>query len=307
MRTINHKIKVLWDGNSALVVHKPAGIATQAAHGIESLETILRGQLADRTDYLAFPHRLDRPVSGVILVATGKRAARLLSDQFASRKVTKIYLAWVSGKVPSEELGDWVDHLRKVTDQSRSEIVKPGTEGGQVAETEASLRAYDPATNRSLLELSPRTGRMHQLRLQTAHRGFPIIGDWQYGGTRLEDESNNVDEKNSSEPGTPLGSLPASTTQSTIEAANHRRPPAVSSGNPTIKLPVPVGKTPALDSSPPTLDGKAQAHDGKAQALDEKAWAADRILLQAHQITFHAPSNGALQTVTASDEPPQSV
>ena len=69
-------IDVLWDGEISIVVQKPAGLPTQAPAGVESLESVLRLQLADRSDYIAFPHRLDRPVGGVILVALRKRAAR---------------------------------------------------------------------------------------------------------------------------------------------------------------------------------------------------------------------------------------
>jgi 23S rRNA-/tRNA-specific pseudouridylate synthase len=282
MRTSNHNIKILWDGNAALVVHKPAGIATQAANGIKSLETVLRTQLAERTDYLAFPHRLDRPVSGVILVATRKRAARLLSDQFASRKVIKTYLAWVTGKVESQHLGLWVDHLRKVTQRSHTEIVQPGSEGARVAETRASLRLYDYATNRSLLELSPLTGRMHQLRLQTAHRGFPIIGDWQYGGQKMVDESGNFAAEMGKTADHSQGDLPRSKSRSSDEPAQSgdSEAPAASEG--------------------PVSELETRGSDGKARPCDH-------ILLQAQRIQFHDPTTGTLQTVTASDELPQSV
>ena len=251
------------------MVHKPAGIATQAAHGICSLETLLREQLADRTDYLAFPHRLDRPVSGVMLVATRKRAARLLSDQFASRKVTKVYRAWVHGKIEPEQLGSWIDHVRKIPDKSQAEIVSATADGAQIAETRASLLSYDAAVNRSLLELSPRSGRMHQLRLQTSHRGFPIIGDWQYGSTQMVDETGDGNGGLNSQPDDSVDDLPKLSLQSVPEMLDQTRPPPVRSDTP---LP-----------------------------------AADRILLQSHQITFHDPSNGALKTVTASDDASESV
>lgn len=242
------EIQILWDGEVALAVHKPAGIATQAAEGIDSLESRLRHQLADRTDYLAFPHRLDRPVSGVVLIAIRKRAAKLLSDQFASRKVGKIYLASVAGKVSPHLLGNWTDHIRKVAGKSHAEIVASTASGARLAETHSQLKRYDASMDRSWLELAPRTGRMHQLRVQAAHRGHPIVGDWQYGGIPL--------------------SAPDRPTISKI--------PAHSIANPAVS-----GST----TRPPP----------------------DRILLQAHQITFHDPRNGVSQTVTASDEPDQSV
>ena len=293
MRTYKQKIDILWDGKAALVVHKPAGIATQAAHGIESLETLLRSQLAERTDYVAFPHRLDRPVSGVLLVATRKRAARLLSDQFASRKITKTYLAWVTGRVQSPNLGLWVDHLRKVPNSSHAEIVKADSEGARVAETMASLRMYDPATNRSLLELSPLTGRMHQLRLQTAHRGFPIIGDWQYQGQRMVDDLGNALAGICKTPEQSRGGLSESRSSSPDKIAK-------------------TGSSSEAQATKPASEDANSDHETAVSKLEStitngRTRESSRILLQAQRIKFHDPANGTLRTVTASDELPQSV
>ena len=182
---IGAKIKVLWDGEIALAVEKPANLPTQAAAGIESLESILVRQLATRTDYLALPHRLDRPVSGVILVALRKRAARLLSEQFASHKIVKEYRAIVKGRIgiKGEEL--WIDHIRKIPEQAKAEIVDKAEARTRIAETRVQLLNYDAETDRSTLQLFPRTGRMHQLRVQTANRGHPIVGDVLYGGSEL--------------------------------------------------------------------------------------------------------------------------
>ena len=311
MRTQNHNIKILWDGKSALVVHKPAGIATQAAPGVESLETVLRRQLADRTDYLAFPHRLDRPVSGVLLVAVRKRAARLLCDQFASRKVTKTYLAWVTGKVEPQQLGLWVDHLRKVTDRPHAEIVEPHAEGARLAETTTSLRLYDAANNRSLLELAPLTGRMHQLRAQAAHRGIPIIGDRQYGGQGIPGPSSHGTGGHGTG-GHGTGRNGAGGTGNTVDRSGEDSPASASqSTNEIFKT---SGQNASSQSTGGRSYGGSNKISGKAGAsgfdgptLDSDERPPDRILLQAQQITFHDPSNGSLQTVTASDELPKSV
>jgi len=207
-------------------------------------------------------------VSGLILVAIRKRAARLLSDQFASRKVSKVYHAWVQGRVHADVLGRWVDHVRKITDKAQTEIVSGDTEGAKVAETEASLLAYDSTGNRSLLELSPLTGRMHQLRIQTAHRGFPIIGDWQYGFGQTPETPKDGSES------VKRGQLASET-----DAA---RPFADSGHEQTF-----------LTSSP---------EGSSSDAVVKIAQGPERILLQAHQLTFHDPTTGALKTVTASDD-----
>jgi len=195
-----NSIEILYDDGPMLAVTKPAGLSTQAPSDADSLERRLRTQLSTRTQYVAFPHRLDRPVSGVILVALTKRAARLLSDQFASRKISKTYLAWVTGEYPQagqQTETIWRDSIRKIPDEARGEVCQAaGTAGEEVrsdssdnnglagarhAETQVQTVRYDPIKQRTLLQLCPVTGRMHQLRIQSSARGFPIEGDALYG------------------------------------------------------------------------------------------------------------------------------
>ena len=176
-------IEILHDGESFLAVNKPAGLSTQAPPGGESLESRLRQQLQSRSDYLAFPHRLDRPVSGVILLALTKRAARLLSDQFAIRKIRKTYLAWVDGKFTDDQTR-WEDWIRKIPDQPRGEVCDELTQGARQAQTAVQFLRYESQANRTLLRLDPITGRMHQLRIQAAMRGHAIVGDATYEDPR---------------------------------------------------------------------------------------------------------------------------
>lgn len=177
-------VNVLRRGDNFVVVEKPAGLATQSPSPHDSVERRCRQSLSlGERDYLTAVHRLDRPVSGVLLLATTKKAARLLSQQFAERIVTKTYLAIVPGNpFDSEKPGIvtvWTDIIAKVPDQPRSQIVGPGE--GKEAVTNAELVRYDVATNRSLVRLRPKTGRMHQLRVALAERGCPILGDAVYG------------------------------------------------------------------------------------------------------------------------------
>ncbi|WP_182867548.1 RluA family pseudouridine synthase [Stieleria mannarensis] len=176
-------ITLLWESDLMMAVDKPAGLATQAPAGIESLESRLEQQLGRRDGYLAFPHRLDRAVSGVILVALSKKAARLLSAQFASRKTRKQYLAVVEGQIEVSRSSpqQWDDFVRKLEDQPLAEVCEETAPHAKPASTIVKTLALDAVADRSLLELSPITGRMHQLRLQTASRGHPIVGDATYG------------------------------------------------------------------------------------------------------------------------------
>ncbi|MCC9602640.1 RluA family pseudouridine synthase [Stieleria sp. JC731] len=176
---LDSPIEIVWQCDIAIAVNKPSGIATQAPAGIDSVETRLTSQLGREEDYLAFPHRLDRAVSGVLLVALSKRAARLLSGQFATRKTSKQYIAIVEGTADVDEC--WEDYLCKLQGKPQTEVVSAETEGAKRATTNVSTIEIDRDNNQTRLLLKPHTGRMHQLRVQTSSRGFPIVGDDLYG------------------------------------------------------------------------------------------------------------------------------
>lgn len=191
-------IEVLQASPAWLAIDKPAEIPTQAAGEIESVELLMRNQLGTGSGYLALPHRLDVGVSGVMLVALRKKSARLLSEQFATRKVAKTYHAVVSGDATGIER-TWSDLIEKVPGQARVQPVivdhASGTpESAKLAETEVVKVDYDPRTSTSRLVLRPLTGRMHQLRIGAAKRGFPIMGDRLYRGSTDagKDHSQNV-------------------------------------------------------------------------------------------------------------------
>ena len=177
---------VLHEAAGVLAVHKPAGLATQAVVGIDSMEARVRAMLTNRGDggYLGVPHRLDRCVSGVMLFASTRRAARKLARQFERRQITKRYLACaqlpVSGQVP--KAGDvWCDLVSKVEGEPRGWITTAADPQAKEARTRVVAVWRQAAA--VVLELEPETGRMHQLRIQAASRGMPILGDRLYGST----------------------------------------------------------------------------------------------------------------------------
>ncbi|MBN1908588.1 MAG: RluA family pseudouridine synthase [Pirellulales bacterium] len=177
------ELDVLYEEGPCLVVNKPPGVLTQAPPGIDSLEVRARAFLRARESiegnfYLALPHRLDRPVSGAILLARHARAARRLAEQFEDRTVTKIYWACVSGRVDPAE-GVWENHIRKIPDQALAEIVPPDHPESRPARL--TYRTLAQAAWGAWLEIRLDTGRMHQIRVQAAHRGHPILGDAAYG------------------------------------------------------------------------------------------------------------------------------
>ncbi|PHQ36815.1 RluA family pseudouridine synthase [Rhodopirellula bahusiensis] len=184
-------IEILWQCHSCVVVNKPVGLPTTSPQGIDGLESCLRKQLAEAgspASYLTAVHRLDRPVSGLVLIALRKKAARLLSEQFRLRHVQKKYIAVVQGQaLEACKQEPWQDTIAKLADEARVEIVGSDSADGRAAETRVSFLDYDSATDSSRIELRPVTGRMHQLRIQAALRGHPIMGDPLYGNA--EDES----------------------------------------------------------------------------------------------------------------------
>jgi 23S rRNA pseudouridine1911/1915/1917 synthase len=185
---VSDALHILFEDNHCLVVAKPAPLLTQGVPaGIATLEAMVKAYLKERYHkpgnvYLGIPHRLDRPVSGVVVFARNTKAARRLAEQFQNRQVRKVYWAVVepsaSGGLPSAE-GVWEDWLLKVKEEARTEHVAADTPGARLAVLR--YRRLQEGEDGALLEIEPETGRMHQIRVQAAVRGWPVRGDGLYG------------------------------------------------------------------------------------------------------------------------------
>ena len=181
-------LTILYEDNHCLAVAKPAPLLTQGVPpGVPTLEAMVKAYLKERYHkpgkvYLGIPHRLDRPVSGVVVFARNTKAARRLAEQFSQRQVRKVYWAVVEpsadGALPPEE-GVWQDWLLKIKDEARTERVAPETPGARRAVLR--FRRLSASADGTLLEIEPETGRMHQIRVQAAARGWPVRGDFLYG------------------------------------------------------------------------------------------------------------------------------
>lgn len=174
---------ILFEDNHCLAVVKPAPLLTQAPPGIPSLEAQVKAYIKEKHNkpgnvYLGVPHRLDRPVSGVVLFARNSKSAARLAEQFQKRQVTKVYWGIVEGSL-EPAAGVWEDWLLKIKQEARAERVDTGTPGARHARL--SYRVVEHRSESTLVEFIPETGRMHQLRLQAALRGHPILGDVLYG------------------------------------------------------------------------------------------------------------------------------
>jgi len=182
-------IEILHHDPLFIVVNKPTGVLTISTFGVPSLQTILRQQLAVETDAKPFvepPHRLDRGTSGNLLIARTRKSLSNLSQQFHHRQVRKKYLIAVdtrsnddANSLASE--GTFQDWIRKIPDVSQAEVVTSEAEGAKLAVLH--FRKLYGDNYRAILEIEMQTGRMHQIRLQFASRGYPILGDKAYGST----------------------------------------------------------------------------------------------------------------------------
>jgi 23S rRNA pseudouridine1911/1915/1917 synthase len=178
---------ILYEDNHCLALAKPAPLLTQGVPpGIPTLEGLAKEYLRQRYHkpgkvYLGIPHRLDRPVSGVVLFARSTKAAQRLAEQFQQRQVAKVYWAAVEmepGGPAPPEAAEWHDWLCKLPEQARSVPGSADEPGAREAVLHVRRLAVGPGC--ALLEVQPRTGRMHQIRVQTAVRGWPVCGDILY-------------------------------------------------------------------------------------------------------------------------------
>jgi 23S rRNA pseudouridine1911/1915/1917 synthase len=180
-------LDVLYEDNHLLVVNKPAMLPTMGVSDDRpSLLTVAKEYVRQKYNkpgnvYLGIVSRLDAPVTGVVLLARTSKAAARLSQQFRDRDVEKIYWAIVEGTVEPGE-GNLVDYLRKDERHRKMHVTGPSTPDAQRAEL--TYRVLTAEASHSLLEVRPLTGRKHQIRLQLAHAGLPIVGDRKYGGAR---------------------------------------------------------------------------------------------------------------------------
>ncbi len=201
-------LEILCEDGPVLAVNKPAGLLTLGAKpGVPTLERQVKQFLKEKYHtpgnvYLGIPHRLDRPVSGVVVFARNSKAAARLAEQFRNRQVHKVYWALLE-KAPDPPEGELVDWLLKAPDQARVEIVPAGTPGARearlkyrVLQRHSAFRIphsefppplappYEVGEGKgALVEIELLTGRTHQIRVQMAGHGWPIVGDSQYGAT----------------------------------------------------------------------------------------------------------------------------
>ena len=180
-------LEILYEDNHCLAIAKPGGVPCAHFQGDEvTLDRTVKEYLKDKYKkpgkvFLGIVHRLDKPVSGVLLLARTSKAAARVCEQFREGTIEKVYWAVVEGPV-QREAGSLEDWLRKNPDTHRVDVLEPHAPGARQALLHYQRRGMHAGL--TLLEIRPQTGRTHQLRVQLAHHGHPVYGDARYGSVR---------------------------------------------------------------------------------------------------------------------------
>ncbi len=178
-------LPIIYEDESVIVIDKPAGIISHARGRYwdePSVASFIRQKISfnGQNERAGIVHRLDRATSGVMICAKNSQALKYLQKQFGNRTVSKTYLAIVNGKMkPQEAIIDLP--ISRNPKKPQTMMVE---DGGKAAITEYAT--LETSSKYSLIELRPKTGRTHQLRVHLNYIGKPIIGDLVYSGEPAE-------------------------------------------------------------------------------------------------------------------------
>lgn len=174
-------LEIIFEDEFIIVCKKPPGIPTQTPKsGVTDMVSLLKNYRVSKGEppYVGLVHRLDQPVEGVIVFAKDKKSAAALSAQMQAHTFEKYYYAMVKGTF-SPACGTLENYLLRDGKSNVSSVVPKDTTGAKRAEL--SYETVKTMEDRSLVRIQLKTGRHHQIRVQLAHAGHPIIGDKKYG------------------------------------------------------------------------------------------------------------------------------
>ena len=195
-------VKVLYEDNHIIAVYKSIGVLTQGDRsGDPCLMDDVKQYLKDKYKkpgnvFLGLVHRLDKPVSGIVLFGKTSKGASRLSEQFRNHTIQKTYHAIVVGK-PKEAKGNIKEKVNKIsffaegfTNKTDEELLAEIKKATKTRTAELEYETVKSNDKYALLKVLPKTGRFHQIRIQMQQMGCPILGDLKYGGNNpLADKS----------------------------------------------------------------------------------------------------------------------
>lgn len=190
---MQNAFKVLYEDNHLLIVNKAAGILVQGdSTGDVPLVELAKSYIKEKYQkpgevFLGVVHRLDRPVTGVVVLARTSKALERMNALFREKETTKTYLAIVARK-PKSDSGNLIHWLKKDEKKNKTTAYSKITDGA--LKSELSYQLVGSRHGLYLLEVKPITGRSHQIRVQLASMGCPIKGDLKYGDDQANEDGS---------------------------------------------------------------------------------------------------------------------